>query len=93
MEFSRRSFLTGSALFIAVPFLAAADQQSAPQEKGDTKGSKGSLDSTGEEKSSLEKTYTDKDGNLYRICPQCGSNMYKEGKMWVCSVCGYAYVE
>ena len=35
----------------------------------------------------------DKEGREYRVCPQCGYNMYKQGRMWVCENCGYSYVE
>ena len=35
----------------------------------------------------------DKEGREYRVCPQCGYNMYKQGKMWICENCGYSYVE
>jgi rubrerythrin len=35
----------------------------------------------------------DKEGREYRICPQCGYNMYKQGRMWICENCGYSYVE
>lgn len=35
----------------------------------------------------------DDDGREYRVCPQCGNNMYKQGRMWVCENCGYSYVE
>ena len=40
-----------------------------------------------------EKKLIDKEGREYRICPQCGYNMYKQGRMWVCDNCGYSYVE
>jgi ribosomal protein S27AE len=35
----------------------------------------------------------DKEGREYKICPQCGYNMYKQGRMWICENCGYSYVE
>jgi hypothetical protein len=35
----------------------------------------------------------DKEGREYRICPQCGYNQYKQGRMWICENCGYSYVE
>jgi len=94
----RRSFLRGSALFagaigltVVAPNVARAAQaqdQQKPEEKkdpfaGDDKNKSGSG----------EKTYVDKDGREYRICPQCAYNMYKQGRMWVCDNCGYSYVE
>ena len=26
-------------------------------------------------------------------CPQCGSNMYRQGRTWTCENCGYSYIE
>ena len=41
-----------------------------------------------------------KDGKLYdpdgvevRECPECGHNMYQQGRTWTCENCGYSYVE
>ena len=90
----RRSFLRGSALFAAAIGLTVAapvaargqEQQQKPEEKKDPFASD---DKSG----SGEKTYVDKDGREYRICPQCAYNMYKQGRMWVCDNCGYSYVE
>ena len=49
-------------------------------------------DPLGEGKSKDGKLY-DKEGREYRVCPQCGYNMYKQGRMWICENCGYSYVE
>jgi hypothetical protein len=92
----RRSFLRGSALFAAALGLtvapAFAQQQPPPeQEKKKEEKPKDPFD-TGE-KPGEEKKLIDKEGREYRICPQCGYNMYKEGRMWVCENCGYSYVE
>ena len=35
----------------------------------------------------------DDEGREYRICPQCGNKMYRQGRVWTCSNCGYNYVE
>src|SRR5262245_42453497 len=40
-----------------------------------------------------EQTFIDADGRPYRVCPQCGSNMYKQDRTWTCENCGYSYVE
>jgi mRNA-degrading endonuclease HigB of HigAB toxin-antitoxin module len=90
----RRSFLRGSALFAAAIGLTvvapaaagAAQEQQKPEEKKDPFADD-------KNKSGTEKTYVDKDGREYRICPQCAYNMYKQGRMWVCDNCGYSYVE
>jgi predicted RNA-binding Zn-ribbon protein involved in translation (DUF1610 family) len=41
-----------------------------------------------------------KDGKLYdregievRECPECGHNMYQQGRTWTCENCGYSYIE
>jgi ribosomal protein S27AE len=86
----RRSFLRGSALFAGALGVAVvpafALQQPPPEKKEEPK------DPFGEEKDG-EKKLIDKEGREYRICPQCGYNMYKQGRMWVCDNCGYSYVE
>ena len=94
----RRSFLRGSAVFAAALGLAVApafaQQQPQPQpepEKKEKPAPKDPFD-TGE-KPGDPKKLVDKEGREYRICPQCGYNMYKEGRMWVCENCGYSYVE
>lgn len=51
----------------------------APDEKGET-----------DEKN---ETRLDAEGREYRSCPQCGSNMYRQGRTWTCENCGYSYVE
>jgi hypothetical protein len=93
----RRSFLRGSAVFAAALGLAVApafaqQQPPAPQpEKKEKPAPKDPFD-TGE-KPGDSKKLVDKEGREYRMCPQCGYNMYKEGRMWVCENCGYSYVE
>jgi hypothetical protein len=104
----RRSFLRGSALFAGafglsvVPALAQQPQQPPPPEE-DPKAKPKPKPEEGEEekpadplgpgeKSKDGKLY-DKEGREYRICPQCGYNMYKQGRMWICENCGYSYVE
>jgi hypothetical protein len=87
----RRSFLRGSALFAAALGLSVAtsafaqDPQQPEQEKPEEKLPP-SDDSNNE-------TKIDKDGREYRICPQCASNMYRQGRTWTCENCGYSYVE
>ncbi len=86
----RRSFLRGSAIFAAAIGLAVAPalaQQPEQKPKEEPK------DPFADEKDGEEKKLVDKEGREYRICPQCGYNMYKQGRMWVCENCGYSYVE
>lgn len=89
----RRSFLRGSALFATafgmsiVPGLAA-QQKPKPEEQ-----EKKPADPFGEGEKPKDGKLYDKEGREYRVCPQCGYNMYKQGRMWVCENCGYSYVE
>ena len=88
----RRSFLRGSALFAAaigmsvVPGLAQEKPKPKPEEEEES-----GTPAPGE-KSKDGKLY-DKEGREYKVCPQCGYNMYKQGRMWICENCGYSYVE
>ena len=99
-QVDRRSFLRGSSLFAAafglsvVPALAQQPQEKpkpAPEpEEGEPKKP---ADPLGEPEKSKDGKLYDKEGREYKICPQCGYNMYKQGRMWVCENCGYSYVE
>ena len=35
----------------------------------------------------------DREGVEVRECPQCGHNMYQQGRTWTCENCGYSYIE
>jgi hypothetical protein len=94
----RRGFLRGSALAVAAfagvaaasALTGSAQQPSPPQQpekKDPPKGGENGGDS-GESKEKL-----DAQGREYRVCPQCGYNMYREGRTWTCENCGYSYVE
>ena len=100
-QVDRRSFLRGSSLFAAafglsvVPALAQQPQEKPkpapePEEEGEPKKP---ADPLGEPETSKDGKLYDKEGREYKICPQCGYNMYKQGRMWVCENCGYGYVE
>jgi ribosomal protein S27AE len=101
--FDRRSFLRGSALFAgalglsAVPAFAmeAGGQQAPSQNQKPTPEEKPKQpkDPFGEGEKPKDGKLIDKEGREYKICPQCGYNMYKQGKMWICENCGYSYVE
>jgi hypothetical protein len=99
----RRSFLRGSALFAgaiglsvlparSVATAAVAPQQKPKPEEKPEEEKKPEDPFAGGEQKKDGKLY-DKEGREYRVCPQCGYNMYKQGKMWVCENCGYSYVE
>ena len=91
----RRSFLRGSALFAGAVGLstlpAFAQEKPKPQKPEEEKKPSDPFAPEGEQKKD-GKLY-DKEGREYKVCPQCGYNMYKQGKMWICENCGYSYVE
>lgn len=41
----------------------------------------------------FKETKKDEAGRDYRLCPQCGYNMYKQDRTWSCENCGFSYVE
>ena len=91
----RRSFLRGSAIFAAalglgVASSAFAQEQQQPERKPEEKDEK--KDEKDGKKGDSE-TKIDADGREYRVCPQCASNMYRQGRTWTCENCGYSYVE
>ena len=98
---NRRSFLRGSALFagaIGLSVLPAFAQQPPPQDPPPPKKEEPKPEPkdpfAGEKDGKKdEKKLIDAEGREYRVCPQCGYNMYKQGRMWVCENCGYSYVE
>jgi len=90
----RRSFLKGSAMFaaaigVSVALPAFAQDQSKPAPKPDDK-----KEETKDKKDDrYEKKLVDGEGREYRICPQCGYNMYRQKRLWGCENCGYSYAE
>lgn len=98
----RRSFLRGSGLFAAalglglVSPLALLAQEKPPEKKDDKKkeGGAGNPDEDlFAEDAKAKETKLDANGREYRSCPQCGYNMYRQGRTWTCENCGYSYVE
>jgi hypothetical protein len=88
----RRSFLRGSAIFaaalgIGVASSAFAQEPQQPQPKPEEEKKEEPA------KEGDNETKIDADGREYRVCPQCASNMYKQGRTWTCENCGYSYVE
>jgi len=102
----RRSFLRGSSLTAAAlvgmaaasPLVVFAQAQEQPQDKKtdpenkDAKTADENPDAASERASTTE-TKRDADGNPFRECPQCGHNMYQQGRTWTCENCGYSYIE
>src|SRR6478735_4736649 len=97
-KIDRRSFLKGSAMFaaaigvsMALPAFAQQPQKPRPEENDDKK--KERKDPFDEVDKKYEKKLIDGEGREYGLCPQCGYNMYKQKKLWVCENCGYSYSE
>jgi rubredoxin len=88
---------------IAAPLFAQEPPQQQQRQQDDKKDAKGAKDTkksddakTDDSKSggsSDTETKLDANGNEYRECPQCGGNMYRQGRTWTCENCGYSYVE
>jgi ribosomal protein S27AE len=103
----RRSFLRGSGVVAAtllgiaaasplIAFAETQDKSSADKKKDEpekTDEKKDSGKSSSEDEDATKVTKVDADGNEYRECPQCGSNMYRQGRTWTCENCGYSYIE
>ncbi|MEO8362237.1 MAG: twin-arginine translocation signal domain-containing protein [Vicinamibacteria bacterium] len=105
---SRRSFLKGSSLFAAALMLAASaraqdrqkdppkqdpPKEAPPKEEERRRGPKTDEEIFAEQEKANQKELLDDEGREYRICPQCGYRMYRQGRVWTCSNCGYNYVE
>jgi rubredoxin len=102
----RRSFLRGSGLGVAALLGVAAASPlvvfaQEPQERADDKKKTDDKKDPDPQKAD-EKPYRveGRDGKLYdregvevRECPECGHNMYQQGRTWTCENCGYSYVE
>jgi hypothetical protein len=93
----RRSFLRGSAVFAAALGLGVAgtafgqeSQQPQPKPEDEKKKEEELPPDNG---GGQNETLIDADGREYRVCPQCASNMYRQGRTWTCENCGYSYVE
>jgi anaerobic selenocysteine-containing dehydrogenase len=70
------------------------DQPSGAQGKAnDDKANDGTAPSQQAKEGDGAETFIGADGRPYRVCPQCGSNMYKQGRTWTCENCGYSYDE
>jgi rubredoxin len=105
-SFLRGSSLAAAALVgiaAASPLVAFAQSQDTPKSDGKKKtdAKKNEDDSKAEEKADA-KPYRvegadgklrDREGVEVRECPECGFNMYQQGRTWTCENCGYSYVE
>lgn len=72
----------------------AADKKKADEKQGPD------ADRANEKSEAKPDRVEGRDGKLYdlegvevRECPQCGHNMYQQGRTWTCENCGYSYIE
>jgi hypothetical protein len=105
----RRSFLRGSSLGVAAllgvaaasPLVVFAQSQDKPQadDKKKTDDKKDPDESKAEDKPEPTRVegkdgkFYDREGTEVRECPECGHNMYQQGRTWTCENCGYSYIE
>src|SRR5262249_37276317 len=105
-KLDRRSFLRGSGLAAAAivgvaaasPLISFAQEQQQDQKKDKDKDKDKKDDKKKDPDEALfddnqKETKIDAQGREYRSCPQCGYNMYRQGRTWTCENCGYSYVE
>jgi rubredoxin len=68
-----------------------ADDKKEPDEaKADDKDK---AESKGYRVEGADGKLRDREGVEVRECPECGHNMYQQGRTWTCENCGYSYIE
>jgi hypothetical protein len=105
-SFLRGSSLAAAALVgmaAASPLVVFAESPDKPQDKKKTEQPRQDEDTPdAAAKPDEKKVYRvegadgkqyDRDGVEVRECPECGHNMYQQGRTWTCENCGYSYVE
>ena len=68
-------------------------KETPPKEEERRRGPKTDEEIFAEQEKQQNKELLDDEGREYRICPQCGSRMYRQGRTWTCTNCGYNYVD
>ena len=108
-KLDRRSFLRGSSIGMAAllgvaaaaPLVVFAQEPQDRQKKADAKKDPDqdvpkADEKTGAKPSRVEGAegkFYDREGVEVRECPECGHNMYQQGRTWTCENCGYSYIE
>ena len=97
--------LSAGAQAPAAPAPPKKDDEKKDEKKDETKDPKAeakddkagkkeeSKDAKAEAPDPFKETKKDEQGRDYRMCPQCGYNMYKQDRTWTCENCGYSYAE
>ena len=88
-------------VFAQTPDKSHADDKKKTADKKEQGAPKDpDADKAGEKSEYTPDRVEGKDGKLYdrdgvevRECPQCGHNMYQQGRTWTCENCGYSYIE
>jgi len=93
-------------VFAQAPQEKRSDDQKRADEKKDQDDPKADektdsgADKADEKSESKPNRVEGPDGKLYdsegvevRECPECGHNMYQQGRTWTCENCGYSYIE
>ena len=74
------------------PPKSAPPKDAPPKDRERRRGPKTDEEIFAEQEEAREEL-VDEEGREYRICPQCGFSMYRQGRTWTCSNCGFSYVE
>ncbi len=70
-----------------------AEQARKREEEESANASGGKKEQTAPADDGSTVTLKDDSGREYRVCPECGANMYRQDSTWTCENCGYAYTE
>jgi len=65
-----------------------SDEKKDPDPKADDKA-----ETTPYRTEGADGKFYDREGVEVRECPECGHNMYQQGRTWTCENCGYSYIE
>ena len=84
-----------------VVFAQSQDKPQSPEEKKkqDADKEKKNEDAPKDEDKPIYRVegkdgkFYDREGTEVRECPECGHNMYQQGRTWTCENCGYSYIE
>jgi ribosomal protein S27AE len=82
-------------VFAQAPQEKRSDDQRKTDERKDQDGPKGDEkpDSKPYRVEAADGKFYDREGVEVRECPECGHNMYQQGRTWTCENCGYSYIE
>ena len=85
------SFAQGNQQDTKKPDNKTRDEKKPDEKNDDRKDEKKPDDTASDDPTKV--TLIGEDGRPYRVCPVCGSNMYRQDETWTCENCGYSYTE